>query len=300
MPLPPLCFVSMAACLDFSSLRLTQWNLSAHSRLHTGARPFPCPHCGRRYMWLSSVKSHVRGCGTPASAGRPPVAVPAAAAPAAVAAADAIAATPHPSPAPAPPTPAAWTSPPPRGPVTLPPLRGAPSRAFKHDAVTLLPPATSAATPPSATPTRTPLPPSAREAPPAVPTKTPAAAAALPVPVVEPLSFPPLSSMSTPPRPVAAPAFCRPPTVLLPPLPGIAAAQSALAAAASPVTPASAASAAAGGGDGGWAASTPPPPPPGGGGGGRPGGCWAALADLRLRRTRAAAAGERGPGASWV
>ncbi len=36
-----------------------KWNLTAHERLHTGARPFVCRlGCGARQMWLSSLKSH--------------------------------------------------------------------------------------------------------------------------------------------------------------------------------------------------------------------------------------------------
>ncbi|GAB0490859.1 hypothetical protein MMPV_002097 [Pyropia vietnamensis] len=278
-----------------------KWNLSAHSRLHTGARPFPCPRCGRRYMWLSSLKSHVRGCGAAAGGGRPPPVAAAAVTTADAAGAVASDPSPAPSPAPAPappPVPAAWTSPPAIQPVTLPPLRMGPACVVPQPPSRLV--SSADATAPLAAPDRTSTPP-----PPAI-TKSEAPPASLLVPIVEPLTFP-SHSISTPPRgrrppPPAAsttPAFCRPPTVLLPPLPGIAAAQSALAAAASPVTPASAGSAA-----GGWASSSPPPPPPPSSGGatlGRPGGCWAALADLR--RTRAAATSERmvdRVGAGWV
>lgn len=38
-----------------------KWNLQAHSRLHTGKKPFECCHgCGERLMWISSLKSHER------------------------------------------------------------------------------------------------------------------------------------------------------------------------------------------------------------------------------------------------
>lgn len=36
-----------------------KWNLQAHKRLHSGAKPFQCRlGCGERYMWMSSLKSH--------------------------------------------------------------------------------------------------------------------------------------------------------------------------------------------------------------------------------------------------
>lgn len=37
-------------------------NLIAHSRKHTGEKPYKCHDCGIKYMWMSSLSSHKRRC----------------------------------------------------------------------------------------------------------------------------------------------------------------------------------------------------------------------------------------------
>lgn len=37
-------------------------NLKAHWRKHSGLEPYACMHCGRKFKWRSSLKSHENGC----------------------------------------------------------------------------------------------------------------------------------------------------------------------------------------------------------------------------------------------